>query len=312
MIIKKLSSALVLCVAVASFAQNPPLDPYRRTALTQQGDVARGAKLFADEQRLACAKCHSIDGSASKAGPDLFAIGDKFGRRYLVEAVLVPSATISPGYQTVVIETKDGDEVQGILKRASDSALDLMNADGKLISIPTAQIKARKGSSVSLMPEGLQSALSPQEFTDLIEYLTTLKQKESTLQSNHGMPSEIPELAKPVTVRAFFTNQFVIPRTKAQSGLTSVHQIPGAPNSFLVLHQTGLIWKVDKSHDAEKRSNFLDLTGQVFYERGPNGLLDLTFHPKFHSNRKYYVKYQIFENGTVATIIVEREFNPNL
>jgi putative heme-binding domain-containing protein len=307
------SSTFALSVAfafqVASFAQNPPTDPYRRAALTQQGDVARGAKIFADEQRLACAKCHSIDGSASKAGPDLFAIGDKFGRRDLVEAVLVPSATISPGYQTVVIETKDGDEVQGVLKRATDSALELMNADGKIISIPTAQIKARKGSSVSLMPEGLQTALSPQEFTDLIEYLTTLKQKESTLQSNHGMPSEIPMLAKTVNVRPFFTNQFIIPRTKAQSGLTSFHQIPGSPNSFLVLHQTGVIWKADKSNDEEKRSIFLDLTGKVFYERGPNGLLDLTFHPKFRSNRKYYVKHQIFENETVATIIVEREFN---
>ena len=293
-----------------AFAQTPS-DPYRRTALTQQGDIVRGAKLFAEEQRLGCAKCHSIDGTASKAGPDLFAIGDKFGRWDLVEAVLVPSATISPGYQTVVIETRDGEEVQGILKRATDSALDLMNADGKLVSIPTANIKARKGSSVSLMPENLQAGLSPQEFTDLIEYLTTLKQKESTLQSNHGMPSEIPELARPVTLRPFLTNQFVIPRTRASSGLTSFHQIPGKPNSFLVLHQTGVIWKVEKTSGGEKRSKFLDLTGEVFYERGPNGLLDAAFHPKFRENRKYYLKYQVFENNVVTTAIVEREFAPD-
>src|SRR4051812_17899715 len=303
--------ALVFAFCGALLAQNPPLDPYRRTALTQPGDAERGAKLFADEQRLVCAKCHSIDGAASKAGPDLFAIGDKFGRRDLVEAVLLPSATISPGYQTVVIETKDGEEIQGILKRASDSAIELMNADGKLLSIPSAQIKARKGSSVSLMPEGLQASVSPQEFTDLIEYLTTLKQKESTLQSNHGMPSEITELAKPVTVTPFLTNRFVIPKTKAYSGLTSFRKIPGSGNSFLVLHQAGMIWKVEKSAAEEKRSNFLDLTREVFYERGPNGLLDVTFHPKFRDNRKYYLKYQVFENNVVTTIIVEREFAPN-
>ena len=34
--------------------------------------------------------------------------------------------------------------------------------------------------------------LSLQEFTDLIEYLTTLQQPESTLASNHGMPGVIP------------------------------------------------------------------------------------------------------------------------
>lgn len=78
--------------------------------------MARGAKLFADEQRLGCSKCPSIDGGAGKAGPDLFAVGDKFGRCDLVDAVLVPSATISPGYGTVIVETKAGGEFQGVLK----------------------------------------------------------------------------------------------------------------------------------------------------------------------------------------------------
>ena len=46
------------------------------------------------------ANCHSVDGSASKAGPNLFAAGDAFGRRELVDAVLKPSATIAPGTGT--------------------------------------------------------------------------------------------------------------------------------------------------------------------------------------------------------------------
>jgi mono/diheme cytochrome c family protein len=75
--------------ASLSFAQAPAqgrsLDDYRKYALTHEGNVARGARLFAEEQRLACSKCHSVDGSASKAGPDLFAAGDKFGRRDLVQ-----------------------------------------------------------------------------------------------------------------------------------------------------------------------------------------------------------------------------------
>jgi mono/diheme cytochrome c family protein len=73
----------------------PSLDAYRSHALTRAGDTSRGAKLFAEDQRLSCTKCHSIDGSASKAGPDLFAAGDAFGRRDLVESILVPSAKIA-------------------------------------------------------------------------------------------------------------------------------------------------------------------------------------------------------------------------
>src|ERR1051325_6961533 len=114
-----LALALVRWAELSSAAQapagTPGLDAYRKHALTHEGDVARGARLFADEQRLACAKCHSVDGRAGKAGPDLFAAGDAFGRWDLVEAVLHPSAKIAPGYGTIVVETKTGESFQGIL-----------------------------------------------------------------------------------------------------------------------------------------------------------------------------------------------------
>jgi hypothetical protein len=59
-----------------------------------------------------------VDGRASKAGPDLFAVGEEFGRRDLVDTVLMPSATISPGYGLTIIETKTGDAFQDILEIA--------------------------------------------------------------------------------------------------------------------------------------------------------------------------------------------------
>src|SRR3954462_4439751 len=104
-------------------AQTPNLESYRKYALTHEGDVTRGATLFNDEQKVGCSKCHSVDGHASKAGPDLFAVGDKFGRRDIVDAVLMPSGTISPGYGTVIVDTKDGEELQGVLKQSTASEL---------------------------------------------------------------------------------------------------------------------------------------------------------------------------------------------
>lgn len=289
-------------------AQAPNVEAYRKYALTHEGDVARGMKLFNDEQKLICSKCHSVDGSASKAGPDLFAAGDKFGRRDLVDAVLLPSATIAPGYGTIIVETKRGVAFQGVLKQTSDAGVQLMGADGKLVSIPTAEIKEQSGSSISLMPEGMQAAVSLQEFTDLIEYLTTLQQPESTLVSHHGMPTTIPQLAKPANLRPVFTNDFRLPPSRVETGLTSFHQIPGLTNLFLVLHQKGTIWKIEKTAADEKKTVFADLTGEVFSERGPNGLQDVAFHPKFRQNRKYYLFYQVFEEGKVTTHIVEKQF----
>ena len=290
-------------------AQVTNQEAYRKYALTHEGDIAGGVKLFNDEQKLACVKCHSVDGRASKAGPDLFAAGDAFARRDLVDAVLMPSATISPGYGTIRIETKAGEEFQGVLKQTTDVGVQLMGADGKLVSIAASEIKQKSGSSVSLMPEGLQAGLSFQEFTDLIEYLTTLRQPESTLARHHGMPSVIPELARPVNVRPFLTNRFDLPRSRAESGLTSFHQVPGASNVFLVLHQRGVIWKLKRTATGEEKTVFNDLTDEVFYPRGPNGLLDVAFHPRFRQNRKYYLFYQAFEEGRVTTHIVEKQFD---
>ena len=162
-----------------TFAQNGgrPQGPdrYRQYALTREGDATRGARLFADEQKLACAKCHSVDGQGGKAGPDLYAAGDKFARKELIEAILQPSATIAVGYTTTVVATKSGAEYTGIVKRTSPAGVEIMGADGRLVSIPAADIQEQHGSPISLMPEGLLDALQDQQVADLLAYLMTLK-----------------------------------------------------------------------------------------------------------------------------------------
>lgn len=300
--------AVLTSTGLSVSAQAPGPEAYRRHALTHQGDPARGAELFRDP-KLLCANCHSVDGRASKAGPDLQAAGDAFGRRDLVEAVLRPSATIAPGYGALFVETKTGQTFQGTLKQKTDTGLQLMGIDGRLVTVATADIREQTGLPVSLMPEGLQANLSLQEFTDLIEYLTTLKQPDSALAGDHGMPREIPELAVPVRLRPYFPTEFKLPRGKAESGLSSFRQIPGSGNQYLVLHQTGVIWRMLKTAEGGEKSVFADLPGEVFSERGPNGLLDVAFHPRFRQNRKYYLFYQVFEDGRVTTHIVEKEFN---
>lgn len=299
---------LVALFPVPAFSQVPDADAYRRHALNRAGDAAQGKVLF-HEPRMLCSQCHSVDGSASKAGPDLFAVGDAFGRRDLIESILKPSATIAPGYGTVIVQTKAGAAIQGTLKQKNEAGVQVMGVDGKLVSIAAADIKEQSGVATSLMPEGLHAQLSTNEFRDLVEYLVTLKQPEATLASDRGMPLEIPELAKPVRVRPFFTKEFKLPRVRAESGLTSMRAIPGSPEVFLLLHQGGTIWRVTKTADGEESAVFANLTDVVFAERGPNGLLDVAFHPKFRENRKYYLFYQVLEGGEVVTRIEEKRFD---
>src|SRR5262249_24344891 len=119
-----------------SVAQRPaPVLEYRRTALLKEGDVENGKRLFNGQQIYACANCHSVDGSSSKAGPDLFAIGDKFGRGEIVDAILAPSATIAEGFNTTTVVTKSGEEISGIIKHATETEIELMGAEGKRVRI---------------------------------------------------------------------------------------------------------------------------------------------------------------------------------
>src|SRR5690242_15659496 len=137
---------------------------YVEFAMRHDGVVERGRQLYRNEEKTACAKCHSVDGTSSKAGPDLASIGDKFPRRELIQAVLEPSFTIAVGYGATTIETRSDQEVTGIIKQATDAWIELMGPDGKLVRIPTSEITAQRGSTVSLMPEGLEAGLSLQDF----------------------------------------------------------------------------------------------------------------------------------------------------
>ena len=309
-----------LLAAVASSAAEPARPPraYRDWALVRSGSVERGRAIFHAPDRVACVACHSIDGSHAKAGPDLLAVGDALPRRDLITAILEPNATIAVGYGATIVETKAGDSFLGVIKRADAAGIALMGADGKLVSIAAADLKAQQPSPLSLMPEGLHAALSVQEFADLIDYLASLKQPANSLTANRGMPDEILPLAKPAVLRPLLPETLRFPSSVVKQpgdvrlGLTWFGQMPGDANAFLAAHQSGKIWRLDRGADGFAKTLFADFSADVFNRRGPNGLLGFAFHPRFRENRRYFEKHQIVEGDAIATLIVERRASADL
>jgi putative heme-binding domain-containing protein len=277
----------------------PPIEDYRRFALLHEGTPSSGKQLFNDERKIACSKCHTVDGTAGRAGPDLFAIGDKFGRRELIESILAPSQTIAEGYSATTVETKGGDVYTGVIKRATDSWIELMGGDAMLVRIDTSQIVRRSNSEISLMPEGLVSGLSLQEFTDLIEYLVSLKQPQSASLVENGMPEEIRSIANPIRLEPFPDNAFKFEHP------VWFGPVPGEDATFLVVeHETGNIWRLDCTTSHAAKTLFVNLEP---YIKGTRGLLGMVLHPNFQRNRKYYYTKHLLEDGKFATYIFERE-----
>jgi putative membrane-bound dehydrogenase-like protein len=157
----------------------PQLDlaAFREHAIKNPGKVENGEKLFFDKNGIGCAKCHSVgEKGDSKVGPNLLGIGQKYPKDELIRSVLEPSARIFSGYELTVIVTMDGQVVQGIAKTETEEAIDLTQADGKIVTIKKADIDEQTKSNISAMPNGLEKGMSLSDFADIVAFLESQKQ----------------------------------------------------------------------------------------------------------------------------------------
>lgn len=150
-------------------------EDYLAFGVGNPGDAERGRQVFINLNGLACVKCHRVAGQGGDVGPDLTQIGVQFDRNALAESILWPSRVVREGYQQTVLELKDGETVSGLVKGETAESITLRGADGINQTVSKSQIQTRDASALSLMPEGLHSAITPQEFADLLSYLQSLK-----------------------------------------------------------------------------------------------------------------------------------------
>jgi len=165
-----------------------PLSQYQDFALAHTGDSRRGSGLFHDLKGVACIRCHTINGDGAKIGPDLTGIHAKYPRSFIVESVLYPSKQILDGYQQVNFQTKDGDEVSGIVRNESAEEVTVIDSSAVTHLLKKSNIISRKTSQISLMPEGLQTGLTLSEFSDLISYVENPSVPEPAKPLVHGPP----------------------------------------------------------------------------------------------------------------------------
>ncbi len=136
------------------------------TVATLTGDRTNGAQVFTTN----CAPCHRLNNQGFEVGPDLSVYRNK-GLADWLEAILNPNAIIEPRFVNYTIETTDDRSLSGLIRSESASAVTLIQAQGVLETIPREQIREIRASTISLMPDGLESAITPQAMADLIAHL---------------------------------------------------------------------------------------------------------------------------------------------
>jgi len=135
-------------------------------AMTGQADIAAGQAVFA---RI-CASCHRIGNEGKAIGPDLRSVVDKSPDQILI-AVLDPNREVDPKYHVVNVETTSGRILAGILANETDTELELIDSQGTTYFIRREEVETLRIQRRSLMPEGINKEVSPDQMRGLIAFL---------------------------------------------------------------------------------------------------------------------------------------------
>jgi len=132
----------------------------------KKGDAKKGQQVYA----LACAACHRYRGKGGNIGPNLDAY-QLNNPGFLIPAVVDPSLGIREEYAGFNLTTKDDQLLTGFIAQNAPQFIVLRDLAQNSITLPRNEIKDLQAMPVSLMPEGLLDALTPQQIQDLFAFL---------------------------------------------------------------------------------------------------------------------------------------------
>ncbi|MCP4855423.1 MAG: c-type cytochrome [Fuerstiella sp.] len=135
-------------------------------AKTLTGDSIRGAVLF----KKLCINCHKVRDEGHEVGPNLASITNK-ATDAMLTSILDPNVAVESKYFSYVVVTKNGRSFNGLLASETGTSITLLAAEGKRQSILRSDIDELQASTKSLMPDGLEKDLKPQDLADVIRFV---------------------------------------------------------------------------------------------------------------------------------------------
>ena len=142
------------------------IDQRRAAFATAKSSAEAGAKIYA----TACAACHRIGNEGGLVGPQLDGIGGR-GLERLIEDILDPNRNVDHAFRTTVFLLKDGESVSGLFRREEGATIVYALANGQEARVAKTDVKTRRESELSLMPENFGEAMPARDFNDLLAFL---------------------------------------------------------------------------------------------------------------------------------------------
>jgi len=148
-----------------------PMDEYMESLFG--GNRNNGRNVFNYNSTAQCVRCHNMGSEGGSVGPNLAKIGGILSREQILQSLIEPSARLSPGYGTVSLTLKDGQEVTGTLAKENAEELVITTSDAEPLVIPVSRIAKRENMPSSMPAMG--TLLSKREIRDVVEFLSSLK-----------------------------------------------------------------------------------------------------------------------------------------
>lgn len=135
-------------------------------ALAKPGDAGRGREVFEN----VCAKCHRFNGVGQAVGPDLEEVQNRPAEVLLAD-ILMPSETISSGYEAYVVQTAAGGTLEGVMGPQTSTTVTLRQEEGREQVIRRQDIVNFFAANLSAMPGDLEEQVDIRQMSDLLAYL---------------------------------------------------------------------------------------------------------------------------------------------
>src|SRR5712691_12245428 len=135
------------------------------------GSVANGARILAAN----CASCHRVNNVGGRLGPDLSRLAASQSSQVLTRAIRDASASFASGYETVILVTRDGQQIRGTRKSEDAFSLQIMDTGERLQGYLKADLREVIREKKSLMPDFGPDRLSDRDLNDLLAFLGTLR-----------------------------------------------------------------------------------------------------------------------------------------
>jgi putative membrane-bound dehydrogenase-like protein len=142
-----------------------------QSALHLRGDATAGKLVFQKH----CASCHRFDGIGHAVGPDLLAVLGNKSQEDILIAVFDPNREVDPRYRAYQVTTTDERVLTGILVAETPTSITLRRPDGAEDTLLRKAILSFQATPMSLMPEGLEKELQPQDVANLLAYLRGIR-----------------------------------------------------------------------------------------------------------------------------------------